>query len=90
MSIQPKYDQASAKKNRPQIVSSRARAIGDGGVTRISSDAGRNSRSVAVSCTDFGAGGAAFATGTTACGAGGAGLVWFVAFTRLIAFNRCF
>ena len=60
--------------NRPQIVSSKARAIGDGGVTRISSDAGRNSRSVAVSCADFAAAGAGLAAGATACATGVNGL----------------
>src|SRR5690349_3274649 len=50
MSIQPKYDQTSAPKNSAQIASSSDFATGDGGVTRISSAAGKNSRSAPVSC----------------------------------------
>jgi hypothetical protein len=37
MSIQPKYDQASANKNNPQIKISSDFATREGGVTRISS-----------------------------------------------------
>src|SRR5271154_3454946 len=53
MSIQPKYDQASAQTNSAQIASSSDLATGDGGVTSISSDAGRNSRSTLLSCGGF-------------------------------------
>src|SRR5262245_47403977 len=49
MSIHPKYDQASAETNNAQMASSKERATGEGGVTRISIAAGRTSRSVAVS-----------------------------------------
>src|SRR5258708_16284221 len=46
MSIVPHHDQSSAAQNTAMMVSSIARPIGDGGVSTISSAAGRNASSL--------------------------------------------
>src|SRR3954471_5469513 len=45
MSTRPKYDQASATRNSVAIEKIKATAMGEGGASKISSAAGRNSRS---------------------------------------------
>src|SRR5665213_3314390 len=69
------------------MATSSARAIGEGGATKISSAAGRNSRSVVVSCGDWRLRANAFVTlagGCGGCGDCGAGMLRSFVWSRAL------